>query len=65
MEIIHLGIFKKHEKLAHYAKNACDIEFNFPFGFKEVEGIHSRSDFDLSQHQKFSGKKIKNFSIIQ
>ena len=51
--------FKKHEKLAHYAKNACDIEFNFPFGFKEVEGIHSRSDFDLSQHQKFSGKKIR------
>ena len=53
--------FKNHEKLAHYAKNACDIEFNFPFGFKELEGIHSRSDFDLSQHQKFSGKKIQYF----
>ena len=53
--------FKEHTKLAHYAKSACDIEFNFPFGFKELEGIHSRSDFDLIQHQKLSGKKIKYF----
>tara|TARA_B100001540_G_scaffold316774_1_gene347555 strand:- start:667 stop:2163 length:1497 start_codon:yes stop_codon:yes gene_type:complete len=53
--------FKKHTKLAHYAKSACDIEFKFPFGFKELEGIHSRSDFDLIQHQKLSGKKIKYF----
>jgi len=50
---------KPHEKLAHYAKAACDIEFDFPFGYKEVEGIHSRGDFDLSQHQVFSKKKIK------
>ncbi len=49
--------FHDHAKLAHYAKEACDIEFEFPFGFKEVEGIHSRSDFDLSQHQQFSKKK--------
>jgi glycyl-tRNA synthetase len=49
--------FHDHLKLAHYAKAACDIEFKFPFGFKELEGIHSRSDFDLSQHEKFSGKK--------
>ncbi|MCX6221305.1 MAG: glycine--tRNA ligase [Bacteroidia bacterium] len=53
--------FHKHEKLAHYANAAVDIEFKFPFGFKEVEGIHSRTDFDLSQHQKFSGKKIQYF----
>ena len=53
--------FQDHDKLAHYAKNACDIEFKFPFGFKELEGIHSRSDFDLIQHQKFSGKKIQYF----
>jgi glycyl-tRNA synthetase len=48
-------------KLAHYAKEACDIEFNFPIGFKEVEGIHSRSDFDLTQHQIFSKKKLQYF----
>jgi glycyl-tRNA synthetase len=53
--------FHKHEKLAHYANAASDIEFAFPFGFKELEGIHSRTDFDLSQHQKYSGKKIQYF----
>ncbi|MCX6229427.1 MAG: glycine--tRNA ligase [Bacteroidia bacterium] len=53
--------FHLHEKLAHYANAAVDIEFKFPFGFKEVEGIHSRTDYDLSQHQKFSGKKIQYF----
>lgn len=53
--------FHDHEKLAHYATAATDIEFNFPFGFKELEGIHSRSDFDLSQHQKFSGKKLQYY----
>ena len=53
--------FHNHEKLAHYADAACDIEFKFPFGFKELEGIHSRTDFDLSQHEKFSGKKLQYF----
>jgi glycyl-tRNA synthetase len=53
--------FHEHVKLAHYADAAFDIEFEFPFGFKEVEGIHSRTDFDLSQHQKFSGKKLQYF----
>ena len=53
--------FHDHEKLAHYADAACDIEFNFPFGFKELEGIHSRTDFDLSSHEKYSSKKIKYF----
>ena len=53
--------YHNHVKLAHYAKEACDIEFEFPFGFKEVEGIHSRSDFDLSQHQLFSKKKQQYF----
>ncbi|MDR1864948.1 MAG: glycine--tRNA ligase [Bacteroidales bacterium] len=53
--------FHRHEKLAHYANAASDIEFEFPFGFKELEGIHSRTDFDLSQHQKYSGKKIQYF----
>ncbi|KAA5546468.1 glycine--tRNA ligase [Adhaeribacter rhizoryzae] len=53
--------FHDHEKLAHYAKAAVDIEFEFPFGFKEVEGIHSRSDFDLSQHQELSRKKQQYF----
>jgi len=53
--------FHEHVKLAHYADAAFDIEFDFPFGFKEVEGIHSRTDFDLSQHQKFSGKKMQYF----
>ncbi|MEA2041505.1 MAG: glycine--tRNA ligase [Bacteroidota bacterium] len=50
-----------HDKLAHYANAATDIEFKFPFGFKELEGIHSRTDFDLSKHQEFSGKKIQFF----
>ena len=53
--------FHDHDKLAHYANAATDIEYNFPFGFKEVEGIHSRTDFDLGSHQKFSGKKIQYF----
>lgn len=53
--------FHDHEKLAHYANAATDIEFNFPFGFKELEGIHSRTDFDLSAHEKFSGKKLRYF----
>ncbi|MBR1837945.1 MAG: glycine--tRNA ligase [Bacteroidaceae bacterium] len=53
--------FHDHDKLAHYANAATDIEFQMPFGFKEVEGIHSRTDFDLSQHEKFSGKSIKYF----
>jgi glycyl-tRNA synthetase len=53
--------FHDHEKLAHYANAACDIEFKFPFGFKEVEGIHSRTDFDLKQHQEYSGKKLQYF----
>lgn len=53
--------FHDHEKLAHYANAATDIEYRFPFGFKEVEGIHSRTDFDLKQHQEHSGKKIQYF----
>jgi glycyl-tRNA synthetase len=53
--------FHEHEKLAHYANAAVDVEYKFPFGFKEVEGIHSRTDFDLAQHEKFSGKKIRYF----
>jgi len=53
--------FHVHDKLAHYANAAVDVEYRFPFGFKEVEGIHSRTDFDLSQHQQFSGKKITYF----
>jgi glycyl-tRNA synthetase len=53
--------FHDHEKLAHYANAAADIEFNFPFGFKELEGIHSRTDFDLKAHEKFSGKKLQFF----
>ncbi|MDT0538460.1 glycine--tRNA ligase [Croceitalea sp. P059] len=53
--------FHDHEKLAHYADAASDIEFKFPFGFKELEGIHSRTDFDLSQHEKHSGKKLQYF----
>ena len=51
----------QHDKLAHYANAAYDIEFEFPFGFKELEGIHSRTDFDLSQHQEFTGKKIQYY----
>ena len=53
--------FHDHDKLAHYANAATDVEFNFPFGFKEVEGIHSRTDFDLGNHEKFSGKKLRYF----
>ncbi len=53
--------YHDHEKLAHYANAATDIEFKMPFGFKEVEGIHSRTNFDLSQHAKFSGRKIEYF----
>jgi len=53
--------FHDHEKLAHYANAAADIEFNFPFGFKELEGIHSRTDFDLKAHEQFSGKKLQYF----
>lgn len=53
--------FHDHEKLAHYANAAADIEFNFPFGFKELEGIHSRTDFDLKAHEEFSGKKLQYF----
>ena len=53
--------YHPHEKLAHYADAACDIEFRFPFGFKELEGIHSRTDFDLGNHEKYSGKKMQYF----
>ncbi len=53
--------YHTHTKLAHYAKAAVDIEYEFPFGFKEVEGIHSRTDFDLKQHQEYSGKKLQYF----
>lgn len=53
--------FHKHEKLAHYAKAAVDIEYEFPFGFKEMEGIHSRTDFDLKSHQELSRKKQQYF----
>ena len=53
--------FHDHDKLAHYANAATDVEFLMPFGFKEVEGIHSRTNFDLSQHESFSGKNIKYF----
>ena len=53
--------FHDHDKLAHYANVATDIEFRFPFGFREVEGIHSRTDYDLRQHQEYSGKKLQFF----
>jgi glycyl-tRNA synthetase len=53
--------YHDHIKLAHYADEALDIEYDFPIGFKEVEGIHSRTDFDLSSHQKYSGKKLTYF----
>jgi len=53
--------FHDHEKLAHYANAAADIEYQFPFGFKEVEGIHSRTDFDLKAHQEYSGRKVQYF----
>jgi glycyl-tRNA synthetase len=65
----HLGMgipaeryrFHEHDKLAHYANAAFDIEFDFPIGFKELEGIHSRTDFDLNSHQQYSGKKLQYF----
>lgn len=65
----HLGLgispdrlqFHDHNKLAHYANAAVDIEYDFPIGFKEVEGIHSRTDYDLGRHQEFSGKKLQYF----
>lgn len=53
--------FKDHDKLAHYARAAVDVEFKFPMGFSELEGIHNRSDFDLTQHMKFSGKSLEYF----
>jgi len=53
--------FHDHDKLAHYANAAADIEFDFPFGFKELEGIHSRTDFDLKAHEEHSGKKLQFF----
>lgn len=53
--------FHDHDKLAHYANAATDIEFNFPMGFKELEGVHSRTNFDLGAHEKFSGKKLRYF----
>ena len=53
--------FHDHIKLAHYADAALDIEYEFPFGFKEVEGIHSRTDYDLTRHQEFSKKKLQYF----
>jgi glycyl-tRNA synthetase len=53
--------FHDHVKLAHYADAACDIEYDFPMGFKEVEGVHSRTDFDLKSHQQYSGKKLTYF----
>ena len=64
-QILGLGTenyrFHDHLNLAHYANAACDVEFNFPMGFKELEGIHSRTDFDLSAHEKYSGKKLQFF----
>lgn len=53
--------FHDHSNLSHYSRSAVDIEFNFPFGFKELEGIHSRTDFDLKNHEKFSGKNLHYF----
>jgi len=55
--------FHEHKKLAHYANAATDIEYHFPIGFKELEGIHSRTDYDLSQHQKYSNKKMQYFDV--
>ncbi len=57
----HLYRFHDHLKLAHYANAAADIEYDFPMGFKELEGIHSRTDFDLKQHETYSGKKLQFF----
>lgn len=55
--------FKNHKELSHYCSMATDIEFKFPFGFKELEGIHSRTDFDLKNHEKYSNKKFRFFDI--
>jgi glycyl-tRNA synthetase len=57
--------FHDHVKLAHYANAAADIEFDFPMGFKELEGIHSRTDFDLKAHEEFSGKKLQYYDPEQ
>jgi glycyl-tRNA synthetase len=53
--------YHDHDNLAHYANAAVDIEFDFPMGFKEMEGVHSRTDFDLTAHEKYSGKKLQYF----
>ena len=57
--------YHDHEKLAHYANAATDIEYDFPFGFKELEGIHSRTDFDLTAHQNYSGRKMQYYDPEQ
>ncbi len=54
-----------HKQLAHYASGAVDIEYEFPFGFKEIEGVHSRTDFDLKSHQQYSKKKLSYFDPIK
>ena len=59
-EKLHHG-HHPYDKLAHSARDAYDIEYEFPFGWGEIEGIHNRSDFDLSQHEKFSGKSMQYF----
>ena len=51
--------FKDHDKLAHYAKAACDIQYNYPIGWDELNGIHNRSNYDLSRHQEYSGKSME------
>jgi glycyl-tRNA synthetase len=56
--------FKDHEKLAHYAKEACDIEYKFPFGFGEINGTHNRTDYDLSRHQEYSGESMEYIDPI-
>ena len=53
--------FHDHEKLAHYAKEACDIEFKFPFGWGEINGTHNRTNYDLSRHQEYSGQSMEYF----
>ena len=50
--------FHDHDKLAHYAKEACDIQYDFPMGWSELNGIHNRTDYDLSRHQEYSGKTL-------
>ena len=56
--------FHDHDKLAHYAKEACDIEYQFPFGWGEINGTHNRTDFDLTRHQEYSGKSMEYFDEI-